>query len=98
MVLDARARRVIGWELDRTLEDDLSLAALRMAVRSRTPAWRTIPAAGFSKPRATMTGPLKDNKILICTRRKKNPYDNAICESFIKILKYEEVYRQARFT
>ena len=26
--------------------------------------------------------------------RKGNPYDNASCESFMKTLKYEEVYRQ----
>jgi len=25
--------------------------------------------------------------------RKGNPYDNAACESFLKTLKYEEVYR-----
>ncbi len=25
--------------------------------------------------------------------RKANPYDNAQCESFMKTLKYEEVYR-----
>jgi transposase InsO family protein len=26
--------------------------------------------------------------------RKGNPFDNAACESFMKTLKYEEVYRQ----
>lgn len=26
--------------------------------------------------------------------RKANPWDNAACESFMKTLKYEEVYRQ----
>ena len=26
--------------------------------------------------------------------RKGNPYDNAFCESFMKTLKYDEVYRQ----
>jgi transposase InsO family protein len=26
--------------------------------------------------------------------RRGNPYDNAACESFLKTLKYEEVYRQ----
>jgi transposase InsO family protein len=28
--------------------------------------------------------------------RKRNPWDNAACESFIKTLKYEEVYRPNR--
>jgi len=37
VVLDAFARRVIGWALDRSLEDELTLAALRMALRERQP-------------------------------------------------------------
>lgn len=32
VILDAFSRRVIGWALDRTLEDKLTLAALRMAL------------------------------------------------------------------
>ena len=35
VILDAYSRRVIGWALDRTMEDDLTLAALRMALASR---------------------------------------------------------------
>jgi transposase InsO family protein len=35
VVLDAFSRRVIGWALDRHLEDDLAIAALQMALRSR---------------------------------------------------------------
>ena len=37
-VLDVFSRRVIGWALDRTLEDDLAMAALRMAIQHRSPA------------------------------------------------------------
>ena len=37
VVLDAFSRRVIGWALDRTLEDDLVIAALQMALRHRSP-------------------------------------------------------------
>ena len=37
VVLDAFSRRVIGWALDRTLEDDLAIAALRMAIEHRSP-------------------------------------------------------------
>ena len=35
VILDAYSRRVIGWALDRTLEDELTLAALRMAIARR---------------------------------------------------------------
>jgi transposase InsO family protein len=37
VVIDAFSRRVIGWALDRTLEDDLPLEALRMAWEQRQP-------------------------------------------------------------
>jgi transposase InsO family protein len=96
VVLDAYSRRVIGWELDRTLEDDLSLAALCMALRSRTPAAGLVHHSdrGIQYASGDYTNLLKGNKILISMSRKGNPYDNAICESFIKTLKYEEVYRQ----
>ena len=38
VVLDAFSRRVIGWALDRHLEDDLAIAALEMAFLRRSPA------------------------------------------------------------
>ena len=38
VVLDAYSRRVIGWALDRHLEADLAMAALEMALQSRSPA------------------------------------------------------------
>jgi transposase InsO family protein len=37
VVIDAFSRRVIGWALERTLEDDLPLQALRMALEQRQP-------------------------------------------------------------
>jgi putative transposase len=96
VVLDAYSRRVIGWELERTLEDDLSLAALRMALRSRTPAPGLVHHSdrGIQYASGDYTDLLKDNKIRISMSRKGNPYDNATCESFMRTLKYEEVYRQ----
>ena len=36
---------------------------------------------------------LKQHHAQISMSRKGNPYDNATCESFLKTLKYEEVYR-----
>ncbi len=96
VVLDRYSRRVIGWELNRTLEDDLSLAALRMALRSRTPGPGLVHHSdrGIQYASGDYTDVLKDNKIRISMSRKGNPYDNATCESFMKTLKYEEVYRQ----
>jgi len=36
VILDAYSRRVIGWALDRTMEDEFTLTALRMALARRT--------------------------------------------------------------
>ena len=36
---------------------------------------------------------LKANQIRVSMSRRGNPWDNAACESFMKTLKYEEVYR-----
>lgn len=36
---------------------------------------------------------LQDRGIRISMSRRGNPWDNAACESFLKTLKYEEVYR-----
>ncbi len=38
-------------------------------------------------------GLLEDYGIAISISRKANPWDNAACASFMKTLKYEEVYR-----
>jgi putative transposase len=38
VVLDAYSRRVIGWALERSLEDDPAITALEMAFRRRDPA------------------------------------------------------------
>jgi putative transposase len=96
VVLDSYSRRVIGWELDRTLKDDLSQAALRMALRSRTPPPGLVHHSdrGIQYASGDYTNLLKENQIRISMSRKGNPYDNATCESFMKTLKYEAVYRQ----
>jgi transposase InsO family protein len=96
VVLDAFSRRVIGWALDRTLEDDLSIAALRMAIECRSPAPGLVHHSdrGIQYASHDYTALLKEHQIDISMSRKGNPYDNAACESFMKTLKYEEVYRQ----
>ena len=96
VVLDAYSRRVIGWALDRTLEDSLTLTALRMALRLRSPAPGLVHHSdrGIQYASKDYTDLLKAHQIDISMSRRGNPYDNAACESFMKTLKYEEVYRQ----
>ena len=95
VILDACSRRVIGWELDRTLEAKLTLAALRMALSRRTvsPGLVHHSDRGVQYASHDYTDLLKSHGIQISMSRKGNPWDNAACESFLKTLKYEEVYR-----
>ena len=96
VVLDAFSRRVIGWALDRSLENDLAIAALKMAFRRRTPSEGLTHHSdrGVQYASNDYTGLLKDHGVRISMSRSGNPYDNATCESFMKTFKYEEVYRQ----
>jgi transposase InsO family protein len=96
VMLDAYSRRVIGWALDRTLEDELTLAALRMALQHRVPAPGLVHHSdrGIQYASQNYADLLKQREITISMSRKGNPYDNAACESFMKTLKYEEVHRQ----
>lgn len=96
VALDAYSRRVIGWALGRTLEDELPLAALRMAIKLRAPNAGLVHHSdrGVQYASRDYTGLLGQHGIQISMSRKANPYDNAKCESFMKTLKYEEVYRQ----
>jgi putative transposase len=96
VILDAFSRRVIGWALDRTLEDELTLEALRMALKRRKPAAGLVHHSdrGVQYASRDYTAVLVEHGIRISMSRRGNPYDNALAESFIKTLKYEEVYRQ----
>lgn len=96
VILDAYSRRAIGWALDRTLEDELTIAALRMALEHRIPAPGLVHHSdrGVQYASHDYTDLLKSRSITISMSRKGNPYDNAFCESFMKTLKYEEVHRQ----
>jgi putative transposase len=95
VLLDAYSRRVIGWALDRTLEDELTLTALRMALARRVvqPGLVHHSDRGSQYASNDYTDLLKAHKIDISMSRKGNPWDNAACESFMKTLKYEEVHR-----
>jgi len=95
VILDAYSRRVIGWALDRTMEDELTLTALHMALARRTvqPGLVHHSDRGSQYASNDYTDLLKAHGIDISMSRKGNPWDNAACESFMKTLKYEEVLR-----
>ena len=95
VILDAYSRRVIDWALDRTMEDSLTLTALRMALAHRAVEAGLVHHSdrGSQYASTDYTELLQENGNEISMSRKGNPWDNAACESFMKTLKYEEVLR-----
>lgn len=94
VVLDAFSRRVVGWELDRSLTTGFVLSALRQAL-----ARRSVPPdivhhsdRGVQYCSGEYVSVLQEHGFTISMSRRANPWDNATCESFIKTLKAEEVY------
>ena len=96
VVIDAFSRRVVGWSLDRNIEDDLPLTALRMALEQRRPAAGLVHHSDRGSQYASIdyTDLLKARHCEISMSRKASPWENGGCESWMKTLKYEEVYRQ----
>ena len=94
-LLDAYSRRCIGWALARYLDARLPLAALQMALQTRSfqPGQLTHHSdRGVQYASKEYVQVLQQNKIIISMSRIGNPYDNAIAERFMRTLKYEEIY------
>ena len=93
VVLDAHSRKVIGWELGRTLETRLTLAALEVAIASRKPQ----PGLVHHSDRGTQYASNDYVKRLescgahMSMSRPARPWENGKCESFMKTLKQEEI-------
>ena len=75
----------------------MTLAARGMALRERQPPPGRVlhhSDRGVQYASTDYTDRSKVQGFRISMSRKGNTYDNATCESFMKTLKYEEVYRQ----
>jgi putative transposase len=99
VVLDAYSRRVVGWALDESLETSLVVTALRKAIADRQPGAGLVHHSdrGTQYASREYIALLEEYGIEPSMSRAGRPYDNAMCESFIKTLKQEEIYtRQYR--
>jgi transposase InsO family protein len=94
VILDAFSRRCIGWCLSRRIDTNLTLTALRMALNKRHVSAALIHHSdqGVQYAANEYVELLRANHIRISMSRRANPYDNALAESFMKTLKYEEVH------
>lgn len=96
MILDLHTRRCVGWALSRNIDTNLTLDALHRAFETRKGKDLTglihHSDQGVQYASHDYVKCLVDNGLLISMSSKGNPYENAFAESFIKTLKYEEVY------
>jgi len=94
VILDAFSRKVVGWALDRTLANRLTIAALEQAIAQRRPRPGLVHHSdrGLQYARGEYVAVLEKFGIVASMSRPANPYDNASCESFMKTLKREEIY------
>jgi len=94
IVLDLFSRRVVGWAISKRINAELATAALRMAIETRKPdpGCTHHSDQGIQYCSGEYIKLLEEWKFQISMSRKGNPYDNAWAESFMRILKYEEIY------
>ena len=94
VILDGFSRKVVGWALDRTLGNRLTITALELATAQRRPRPGLVHHSdrGLQYARAEYVVMLEKYGIVPSMSRPANPYDNASCESFMKTLKQEEIY------
>ena len=94
VILDAFSRKVIGWALGRRLKSELTTRALQRALAERQPPPGLVHHSdrGWQYACADYLAVLQQHHIVPSMSRVGNPYDNALCESFIKTLKQEEIY------
>lgn len=93
VVLDSWSRKVIGWNLGRTLKTDLPLGALHQALAARNPPAGLVHHSdrGVQYASEEYLELLAEHHVVPSMSRAGNPYDNARCESFMKTLKAEEI-------
>lgn len=94
VILDLCSRKVVGWGISKRINADLTVQALKMAIETRKPDPGCIHHSdqGVQYCSEDYIELLTEWKFQISMSRKGNPYDNAWAESFMRILKYEEIY------
>lgn len=93
-LLDGCSRRCVGWELSRSIDTSLTLAALERALWTRRPPPGLIHHSdqGVHYASAEYVARLEAAGIQISMAAKGTPFENAQAERFFRRLKYEEVY------
>jgi len=93
VVLDAFSRRVVGWALADGLDRRLTLAALERAIQSRQPPAGLVHHSdrGVQYASNEYVARLEQSGAVLSMSRPGCPWENGMCESWIKTLKKEEI-------
>jgi putative transposase len=96
-ILDAWSRKVVGYAISRSMDARIAVAALKAAVRGRSPDKGCIHHSdrGSQYAAEVYRALLTAHGLAGSMSRRGNPYDNAKAESFMKTLKVEAVYLAA---
>ncbi len=90
-VLDLGTRRVVGWSMRATLEVELALDALQMALARRCPAPGLVHHSdrGVQYASTAYRELLEAHGAVASMSRKGNCWDNAVAEAFFSTLEFE---------
>jgi len=93
-VLDLYARRIVGWAMSERMTADLTLTALKMALRQRQPQLALLHHSdqGSQYTDGQYQALLKEHDIQASMNGAGTWYDNAPMESFFGTLKSERVH------
>lgn len=97
VVLDAYSRKVLGWDLSRSLSSELAVKALEQAMVMRQPSPGLVHHSdrGVQYASREYVALLEKHQMVASMSRPGNPYDNARCERFMQTLKQEEIHASA---
>jgi transposase InsO family protein len=95
-VLDLASRRCIGWAMRETLDVDLALSALRMALGARCPSPGLLHHSdrGIQYACDDYRTLLADHGIVASMSNKGDCWDNAVAESFFATLELELIIKR----
>ena len=95
VVLDLCSRHVVGWSLGKTLDTELPLRALTMALGQRTTPRLHHSDCGCQYASSAYRSLLRQHRIACSMSRCGDCWDNAPVESFFATLKRELAHRSA---
>jgi len=96
VLLDLGSRMVVGWAMRDSLDADLSVEALRMALARRHPGKGLLHHSdrGVQYAALDYRELLAAHKLTASMSRRANCYDNAVAESFFATLRWELLDRR----